>query len=108
MINAETFEEMLSQERLSRDCILKTIQADVILTKSEPLDSDLEHGNYIKRLVLENQHNGLKKEHYDNAVDLYEYQGIKALKSLFGQDQKFPLLNTGVFAQDSATVEGEL
>lgn len=91
MITNETFIEML--EKIDdKDFILKVIQANVILCKSAPIEEDFESpGNYVQRLVIENAHNDIKKEHYDYALDIFEYENFKSLEGLGSSKPKFPL-----------------
>ena len=94
MINVDTF-KMLYDAFEDKDYVLKVIQANVIMSKSaiEPSDMQAE-GNFLKRLVAENAHNGILKEHYDFAVELYIYQEIKDLNGLGGSKAIFPKVNS--------------
>jgi len=90
MFNVETFEEMLDKIP-DRDFILKVIQAEVILTKSEPIEDDFkERGNFVRRLTEDNYHNGILEEHYNYAVELFEYEQLKEIRGLGGCNPKFP------------------
>lgn len=90
MISVDTFEEML--EKISdHDFILKVIQAGVILSKSRPIEDDFkEKGNFVRRLVSENYHNEIYEEHYNYAVELFNYEQLKELNGLGGSFAVFP------------------
>jgi len=87
MIQEDTFREML--EKIDdKDFILKTIQADVILTKATLQESDYDkEGNFVKRLSEENCHNDITPEHYNYAVSLFTYQNCKSLSMISGNTE---------------------
>ena len=92
MINTETFNELINN--VPPDFALKVVQANVIASKTKPIDSDFDgDGRFLARLITENAHNGITKEHYDFAVELYTYQSIKAFNRLGGSKAIFPKHN---------------
>ena len=95
MISVDTFEEML--EKISdHDFLLKVIQADVILSKSNPIEDDLkEPGNFVRRLVSETYHNDIGEAHYNYAVELFNYEQLKVLNGLGGSVAVFPERQAG-------------
>lgn len=90
MLSVETFEEML-EKIPDRDFILKVIQAGVILSKSRIIKNDVKKkGNFLRRLVDENYHNDIHEEHYNYAIELFNYEQLKALGGLGGSTAAFP------------------
>jgi len=90
MIQVDTFLEML-REINDLDFILKVIQAEVVIAKGTIIDEDLKiHGNYVRRLEMDNYHNGLRMEHYQYALKIFDYEQMKSLGGLGGSQVIFP------------------
>ena len=93
MIEEETFKKMLTNFPDDMDFVLKVIQADVIASKTTPKDEHLDPNSgesYLDFLVKSSHHNNITIEHYNFAVELYEYQCFKMLGGLGGSNPAFP------------------
>lgn len=92
MINKETFSELMEKYPYEYcwDFILKSIQADVILSKTKVTKKNMNC--FLETIIKDNAHNNIEKCHYEYAIELYTFQCMLKMKGIGGCNPVLPQL----------------